>query len=310
MSEPNKNYDEIDLIELLQFLWSKKLKIVGVTLLSTLIAAAVVFSLPNLYRSKVVISGAGNIANDWRTGLSNDVDFALDVDKVSSIALLNSLNKSLNLSKEIQESVAVLNSQDFAEMFLKKNDLTAAVFAAKGWNQDLKTFKYSDEYYDVKNDSWEKQPQKYKVYKAYLDGLETKEVKGSQLVEISFKSYSPEKAKEIVELLVKDLDLYIKQQDIQKVGKEIANFEQKVNAISDLQLKAKIEQVIREKKESLLMIELAQEYAIKKITFAKVNDKAVSPKRPLIIFICGMLALLLSLVYFALIQAFSVSRDT
>lgn len=55
-----KNFDEIDILQLMKTLWDEKIKIVLVTILSTVIAIAYIYFTPNVFISSIVIKAGKN----------------------------------------------------------------------------------------------------------------------------------------------------------------------------------------------------------------------------------------------------------
>jgi uncharacterized protein involved in exopolysaccharide biosynthesis len=193
MSLENQKYceDEIDLFELFEKLWKRKKIIFSITLLGTLIATLVAFTIPKQYTSESSI-----VVVNINTSPSLSLD-------EGSLYILSQLNFPI---------LPILNSKDLAEKVLKNNNLN--IEPEKFIKNNLKNEKLKNEKNEVFriSISWynpntaKKLNEDYlielkKVVNQFLTQLENQYQKRLELLNIEYKKAMVEKDELKMELV-------------------------------------------------------------------------------------------------------------
>jgi len=203
--------DEIDLIELIKLLWSKKLTIIGVTTLTTAVAVAVAFNMTKVYKAELVITPPDFASKIYLKSALREVGTAGFNNHTETIDFVNSFETKhsfYNLNDDVKTLYPTFKNFNTALKFVlpKKRKETSPIevsFSAPSYEQadtilnkyltfakskhfaELKErveilLKYKDE---SKQYSIENYNKVVKVAKAFESGSANKEVilaKGSQ----------------------------------------------------------------------------------------------------------------------------------
>lgn len=133
------------------------------------------------------------------------------------------------------------------------------------------------------------------------------EAKDNGLVTISITHLSPLIAQQWVELLVKDLNDWIKNETLTETRQNIAYLEQQLEKTKLVDMQSVFYQLIEEQMKSLMLAEVKDEFAFKTIDPAVVPEEKAGPKRALICVLAtllgGMLGVAIVLVRFAFRRA-------
>ncbi|MBF4259590.1 GNVR domain-containing protein, partial [Vibrio anguillarum] len=129
------------------------------------------------------------------------------------------------------------------------------------------------------------------------------EAKDNGLVKVSITHLSPLIAQQWVELLVKDLNDWIKNEKLTETRQNISYLEQQLEKTKLVDMQSVFYQLIEEQMKSLMLAEVKDEFAFKTIDPAVVPEEKAGPKRALICVLAtllgGMLGIAIVLVRFA-----------
>lgn len=279
----NQQKSEIDLRELFTILWKGKWWIITVAIISGLVFSFIALKTPNEYKATALVqpNKAGN--NNKMRALAG---------QLGGFASLAGINLGANGSTDALIAIEVIKSWGFAESFIKKHQLEKYLLAVEGWDEGNDKLIYNRKIYDsdskkwlLKNDNNNKpQPSSWMLYREYKNRLSISEDKKTGLINISFSYYSPSLAKQWVDLLIKDINSYMKERALDEANKSVKYLELQIQRTSVAELRTVFSQLIQEQYKTKMLAQISPEFVFKTIAHAKQPEVKDSPKRLLIVF--------------------------
>ncbi|AQP35104.1 lipopolysaccharide biosynthesis protein [Vibrio anguillarum] len=294
--------DEIDLRELFGALWKGKLLIVLCTAVFAVGGVIVALSKPNTYQAEASLVAANE---DSGGGLASMAG------QLGGLASLAGINLGSGRSGDKAMSLAVLQSRQFINAFINRHQLLVPLMAAESWDRVSGEMVIDPALYDVETQQWIRKiepplsstPSDWEAHKAFKEIFSVSEAKDNGLVKVSITHLSPLIAQQWVELLVKDLNDWIKNEKLTETRQNISYLEQQLEKTKLVDMQSVFYQLIEEQMKSLMLAEVKDEFAFKTIDPAVVPEEKAGPKRALICVLAtllgGMLGIAIVLVRFA-----------
>ncbi|MBE0365091.1 hypothetical protein PULV_a3404 [Pseudoalteromonas ulvae UL12] len=284
MSQANNSAEQadhqpLDLIALWLVLWRSKWSIIGFTIAFT--CAAVVYSLqlPNIYKSSVLLSPQ----ESQDSGLSG---LAGQFGGLASVAGINLAGGNNDTAMHIE----IIKSKDFLYDFFNKHNIAPLLFAVKEWDKNTEQLIFDELRYDgqlhvwqinnEKNESFE--PSQYDVYERFLKLLSIFQNKTTGLVTIEFEHQSPSVAKNILDLIVADINELMRQTEINDKQKSIEFLGMQLTKTSIAEMKNVFYSIIEEQTKLMLLAEVRKDFVFKVIDSPIVEERKSSPNRAII----------------------------
>ena len=299
----NKNlsddhFDDMDLGEILSILWSGKFIIIFVT---TVFAVASVFyalSIPNQYKASVLLAPAQSDGG----GLSGALG------KMSGLASLAVVNLGGGESSEFEIAQEIMKSWSFVERFIADNDLAVEVFAGEGWSKTSGKLHINKDIYDIESHRWLIEdsdgnlgpPSSWQLFTKFAQMVSVSEDKKSGLVSVSIEYYSPQIAKDWLDMYVSAINEHMQERQISKVSNNIAYLENQINKTAIAEMREVFYTIIEEQTKNKMVAEASPEYAFVAVSPSMVPEQKSKPKRAQICimgtFLGGMLSVFLVFV--------------
>ena len=290
--------DETDLGELFGVLWSDRMKIIIIT---TVFAVASVFyalSVPNQYKATAILAPVDSDGG----GLSGVLG------QLSGVASIVGVNIGGGESSESQIAQEIMKSWSFIDKFISDNDLAVKVYAAEGWNKGSGELKINQDDYDSESGEWLTEdsdgniapPTSWKLFQAFSNMLSVSEDKKSGLVSVSIEYFSPQVAKEWLDMYIKSINGHMQARQVAKVSNNIDYLEAQIDKTSIAEMREVFYTIIEEQTKNKMVAEASPDYAFVAVSPSMVPEKKSQPKRALICILGtlfgGMLSVLLVLV--------------
>ncbi|WP_331253534.1 Wzz/FepE/Etk N-terminal domain-containing protein [Vibrio anguillarum] len=294
--------DEIDLRELFGALWKGKLLIVLCTAVFAVGGVIVALSKPNTYQAEASLVAANEDSGGGLTSMAG---------QLGGLASLAGINLGSGRSGDKAMSLAVLQSRQFINAFINRHQLLVPLMAAESWDRVSGEMVIDPALYDVETQQWIRKiepplsstPSDWEAHKAFKEIFSVSEAKDNGLVKVSITHLSPLIAQQWVELLVKDLNDWIKNEKLTETRQNISYLEQQLEKTKLVDMQSVFYQLIEEQMKSLMLAEVKDEFAFKTIDPAVVPEEKAGPKRALICVLAtllgGMLGIAIVLVRFA-----------
>ena len=290
--------DEIDLRELFGVLWSGKFKIIAITAIFAVGSVFYALSVPNQYRATALLAPAQSDGG----GLSSALG------QLGGLASLAGVSIGVGESSESQIAQEIMKSWSFVETFISDNDLEVEVFAAEGWSKGSNELHINQDAYDIERGEWLTEdsigniapPSSWQLFKAFSGMLSVSEDNKSGLVSVSIEYYSPQVAKNWLDMYVASINKHMQSRQVAKVSNNISYLEAQIEKTSIAEMREVFYTIIEEQTKNKMVAEASPDYAFVAVSPSMVPEEKSQPKRALICvlgtLLGGTLSLLLVLV--------------
>jgi len=291
--------DEIDLRELFGVLWAGSRKIIAITAVFAFVSVIYALSVPNQYKATELLAPAQKDSSDLSGALGQLGGFA----SLAGVAIGGGESSEAQIAQEI------MKSWSFIENFITDNDLAVEVFAAEGWSKGSNTLKINDDDYDVEKNEWLiedddtgelRPPTSWNLFEAFSERLEVSEDKKSGLVLVSIEYYSPQIAKQWLDMYVAAINAHMQQRQVERVTNNINYLQAQIEKTSIAEMREVFYNIIEEQTKNKMLAEASPDYAFVAVSPSMVPEEKSQPQRALICILGtllgGMLSVLLVLV--------------
>ena len=290
--------DEIDLRELFMVLWAGKIKIVAITAVFAVASVIYALSVPNQYKATALLAPAQSDGG----GLSGALG------QLGGLASLAGVSIGGGESSESQIAQEIMKSWSFVEGFIADNNLAVEVYAAEGWSKGSNELQINQDVYDSEGSEWLTEndsgvvgpPSSWKLFKAFSGRVAVSEDKKSSLVSVSIEHYSPQIAKQWLDLYISAINKHMQARQVEKVSNNISYLEAQIEKTSIAEMREVFYTIIEEQTKNKMVAEASPDYAFVAVSPSMVPEEKSQPKRALICILGtllgGMLSVLLVLV--------------
>ena len=299
LSQPQEHYDdEIDLRELFGVLWAGKIKIIAITAVFAIASVIYALSVPNQYKATALLAPAQSDGG----GLSGALG------QLGGLASLAGVSLGGGEGGEAQIAQEIMKSWSYIESFIADKNIAVEVYAAEGWSKGSNKLQINDDVYDSENNQWLVEnetgvvgpPSSWKLFNAFSKLLAVSEDKKSGLVSVSIEYYSPQIAKQWVDMYVEAVNQFMQQRQVDKVTKNITYLQEQIEKTSIAEMQEVFYTIIEEQTKNKMLAEASPEYVFVAVSPSMVPEEKSQPKRALICILGtllgGMLSVLLVLI--------------
>jgi len=290
--------DEMDLRELFGVLWAGSRKIIAITVLFGIVSIIYALSVPNQYKATVLLAPAQ----------SDNSDLSGALGQLGGLASLAGVSIGGGESSEAQRAQAVMKSWSFIEDFINDNDLAVQLSAIQGWNKGTNELQINDDVYDTENKQWLTEnefgvkgpPSSWNLFQAFSRRLAVSEDNKLGLVSVSIEYYSPQIAKQWLDMYVVAINAQMQQRQMAKVTNNINYLKAQIEKTSIAEMREVFYNIIEEQTKNKMLAKASPEYAFVTVSPSMVPEQKSQPQRALICILGtllgGMLSVLLVLV--------------
>ena len=291
--------DEIDLRELFGVLWAGSRKIIAITAVFAFVSVIYALSVSNQYKATVLLAPAQSDSSDLSGALG----------QLGGLASLAGVDIGGGDSSEAQMAQEIMKSWSFIDVFIAENNISVEVYAAEGWSRGSNELQIDDDIYDAETKTWLVEndntgevgpPSSWVLFQAFSERLVVSENKKSGLVSVSIEYYSPQIAKQWLDMYVAAINAHMQQRQMEKVTNNINYLQAQIENTSIAEMREVFYTIIAEQTKNKMLSEASPEYAFVAVSPSMVPEVTSQPQRP---FICilgtllgGMLSVLLVLV--------------
>jgi LPS O-antigen subunit length determinant protein (WzzB/FepE family) len=291
--------DEIDLRELFGVLWAGKIKIIAITAVFAIASIIYALSVPNQYKATALLAPAQSSGG----GLSGALG------QLGGLASLAGVSLGGGESSEGQIAQEIMKSWSYIEGFIADNNIAVEVYAAEGWSKGSNELQIDADLYDTATKTWLVEnnntgevgpPSSWKLFESFSKRLAVSEDKKSGLVSVSIEYYSPQMAKQWLDMYVAAINAHMQQRQVEKVTNNINYLQAQIEKTSIAEMREVFYTIIEEQTKNKMVAEASPDYAFVAVGPSMVPEEKSQPKRALICILGtllgGMLSVLLVLV--------------
>jgi uncharacterized protein involved in exopolysaccharide biosynthesis len=291
--------DEIDLRELFGALWAGSRKIIAITAVFAFVSVIYALSLSDQYKATVLLAPAQSDSSDLSGALG----------QLGGLASLAGVDIGGGDSSEAQMAQEIMKSWSFIDVFIAENNISVEVYAAEGWSRGSNELQIDDDIYDAETKTWLVEndntgevgpPSSWVLFEAFSERLVVSENKKSGLVSVSIEYYSPQIAKQWLDMYVAAINAHMQQRQMEKVTNNINYLQAQIENTSIAEMREVFYTIIAEQTKNKMLAEASPEYAFVAVSPSMVPEEKSQPERA---FICiigtllgGILSVLLVLV--------------
>jgi uncharacterized protein involved in exopolysaccharide biosynthesis len=303
---PQPYDDEIDLRELFSVLWAGKKLIVAVTAVFAVVSVIYALSLSNQYKASAVVSPAN----------SGGSSLGAMAGQLGGLASLAGINIGSGESNETQEAMEIMQSWGFMEEFIQTHDLQVPVYAATGWDKGSNSLKLNGDLYDAASKRWliegdasgdTRAPSSWELYQSFRPRVAVSQDKTSGLINISVEYYSPQVAKQWVDLFISTINEYMRARKLEQVNRNIEYLTIQIEKTAIADMREVFYQLIEEQTKSKMLAEASPEYAFITVSRAMIPEEKSKPTRALVCILGTLLGGMLSVLW-VLVRRYAFSE--
>ena len=292
---PQPYDDEIDLRELFSVVWAGKILIVAITAVFALVSVGYALSLANQYKASAVVSPAQ----------SGGSSLGAMAGQLGGLASLAGINIGSGESNETQEAMEIMQSWGFMEAFIQTHDLQVPIYAAIGWDKGSNSLKLNSDLYDATSERWliednesgeNRAPSSWELYEEFRERVAVSQDKTSGLINISVEYYSPQIAKQWVDLFIITINDYMRARKLEQVNRNIEYLTAQIDKTAIADMREVFYQLVEEQTKSKMLAEASPEYAFVTVSRAMVPEEESQPKRALVCILGTLLGGMLSVL--------------
>lgn len=293
--------DEIDLRELFTTLWRRKWLIMAITFIFAAGGVGYALYKPNIYQANVLLAPSQ----------SEGGSMGQLAGQLGGLASLAGINLGGGDSNQTVIAKEVLQSRAFLGSFFRRHNLAVALMAVEGWNSETGEWVYDRSVYNPDSGEWlpdsdgkSQEPTDWELVEAFKeDHLSVSEAKDTGMITVSVKHYSPVAAQQWAEWLVRDINEYMRTQEVEEAEASIAYLEEKLSETNIAGMQQVFYQLIESETRTVMLANAQKEYVFKTVDPAVVPEEHSEPKRALICVVATLLGGMLG-VFIVFIRAF------
>lgn len=261
----------IETAELIRFAWTKKILVISITLFFGVSAFLFSLSLPDIYKADALLAPASESSGSGMAALAGNL---------GGLASLAGLGFSSQENDKTVLAIELLKSREFIIRFVNQHNLLVPLMATKGWDAKTNKLILDKKLYDEQAGQWKNnskyisgaEPYAFEVVQVFRKRLNVSKDKETGFVTVSFEFYSPQLAKRVVDSLISQINLEVKNRDVQEAQKSIQYLNDQMEKTSISDMKTVFYELIEEQTKTMMFAEVRQQYVF------KVLDPAVEPK--------------------------------
>jgi len=287
-------YGEIDLKELLGFLWEGKKLIIAIVVVSSLCSIFYALSLKDYYRSEAILS------------ISGDSEQSMSLSRFSGLASIAGVNlptsSAENKGALVQETI---KSRTFLKHLITFEGILPSLMAAKTFDIKAKALIFDNNKYNVKTNTWVRKakhpyqstPSVLEARKEYLGNMAISQDKTTGFITISIEHISPVFAKNFLDLIIREVNVLLRQKDLRESSDALEFLTTEISKTSLIEIKSSINQLIQTQLQTQMMARINDDYILRTIEPPFIPETKSKPSRSIIVVLGAMLGGILGILW-------------
>lgn len=284
--EPHQD-NAMDLVEVINILWKKKILIIAHSVIAAVIAIFVAINMPDIYRSYALLAPV----QQQDSGLGGMKSQLGGLAGLAGISLGSGAMDNTDLGLEL------LKSYQFFERFAQKQEILVPLMASEGWDRDNNTLILNPDKYNESTQTWVRTPKPprgivpslQEAHEEFLKLIEIGQDIETGFITVSIEHYSPYLAKQWVDTLVDQINMDVKAIKVKEAENSIAYLNEQVASTQLTDLKIGIFELIQSQIEKIMIANSRQEYLFQTIQPAQVRELKEKPRRSMIVILATVL---------------------
>ena len=292
MSQESTTFDdEIDLLQLIEVLWKKKIFIILVTSIFAIFSVFYALSLKNIYKSEAIVHIPESEGGETLSG-------------IGGLASMAGINISPRGMAKSAIAIETIKSRAFLKHLISFENVLPELMAPEKYDSELRKTVFDKQVYDEKTSEWVRKnrsnnnskPTYLEAFQIYNKLISVREDKNNGLLVLSFEHISPVFAEQFLSLIIKEVNELLRNKDLQESSDAIAFLTSEIPKSSLITMKDAINQLVQSKLETQMMARISSEYILKIIEPPFVPEKKFKPVRSMICIFGTLLGGLLAVI--------------
>ena len=295
MSDANDNF-RTDLFEILV---NARLFIVSFTLSITLIALVLIVLLPNFYTSSALLKVSFPDNNQPSSGLS------------AYAGLAGLAGVSLPTAQEDKGMVAIetIKSRSFLEKLVTFDNVLINIVAAKSYDFEKDQIIYDEALYDINANKWVNgEPTYLEAYEYYEEFMSISQNKATGFISLSYEHVSPKFSYEFISLIIKEINLLMKEKDIKESTDSLIYLEGLLEDTNNTNIKLQLNQMIENQLRTKMLSNIRDDYLLMPIDPPFIPEEKSSPRRSILSIMSLILGFILSIFFVLIKEVFFIKK--
>ena len=201
-------------------------------------------------------------------------------------------------SSKDDEGIEIMNSLNFFENLVERNDLFEKLALVNGWDKETNTLIYDKSKFDENSKKWiSKKPSMQDLYSQFHKRF-TIDKNNQGFIELSFKHYSPYVAKEIVSLVIDEINFITKNNEIEISSNSLNFLKNEIERSKLVEIRKVIADLIQKETQTIMMANSSNSFLFKKLSEPYAPEIKSEPNRSFILLIGFLIGFLISASYF------------
>jgi len=194
-------------------------------------------------------------------------------------------------------TVRSITSKQFLSDFIDRHDLYKDIYAISSYDIESDTNYYDDTVYDQSSSSWVRKvkkpykpkPSSYEVREVLIKKLTITQDNKMGLLYLNYTHPNPKFAKELLDKLIHDINLYMKERDIAFYSRVASSLVEEISKTEDMDLKESLYSLVEINQRKFSIANASDEYALKIIDEPIVPEKKSYPFRSRLVIILSLI---------------------
>lgn len=267
--------EEIKLIDFFNILWARKLKIILVGVLTSILFIYYALSIPPSYTARALlkVSDSQETSSSLNSSLSG----------LASMAGIRLGSSGANTEDIVMETIL---SRTFFTHISNIDRTLPNIMAVDHYDSVNQKIIYNTESYNSETNEWIKLPSSYMAYRKYVTSvLGITKDKFTNFMVVSVTHKSPQYSKELLELIVNELNAIAREKEKFEADKRIEYLNQELAKTSIKDIKNTINVLLKSEMQKKMFAEVSEDYLVNYIDYPFVPEQQSAPnKRVIVVF--------------------------
>lgn len=251
---------------------------------------------PDIYKSEVIASPAENDESNSLSGMASSL---------SSVAALTGLSVGTKQIDEITIALETMLSRTFLTQFVEKHHILPELMAEARWDKETGNLVFDDERYDAKAQAWltdsstgeSLKPSSWLYVPKLREAITVLKNPETGIITISVEHISPVVAHKWISALVRDINNYMREKDIEEANRSIEYLQAEIGKSSLTEMKSVFYSLIEQQTRTRMIANVRPDYVLKVIDPPIIPEGKDAPNRVLMVIFGTILGVFLGSFY-------------
>lgn len=282
------NTESNEIFEILFYLFSKKWFFLKLGFFFAIFFSIIALLLPKEWESDAILVNVDSGTAPSQSGAS----------AIGGLAKLAGINLNTATAGRLNMSLYTILSRDFFRHLITFDNVKRDLIAIKGFNETTSEPIYDASKYDIKENKWVDEPTFFKSFEVYRDSVSAAflDDKSQQFLVVRVKHSSPIFAKDLVDLIVQEINEKQRANDIKEADASLEYLQQQLIETEQINIKTSISSLIENQIKTKMFANVRTYYVIKPIDNSYIPELRSSPQRTRFVLTFTFISLLLSAI--------------